>query len=102
MLMQFSTFPVGAGDHLSAEVSQVIAAVEQSGLPYTLSAMSTVVEGEWDELMALAKRCHLLLRAANARVYTVISIDDRHDARDRLHGKVRSIEEKLGRTLSTS
>ena len=68
-------------------------------MPYQTHALGTLVEGEWDELMELVKKCHMLLREDFERVYTRITIDDRKGAKDRLTGKIKSVENKLGRNI---
>ena len=46
MIAEFSVFPVGKDVHLSAYVAPIIALVEKSGLPYKVTAMGTLVEGD--------------------------------------------------------
>jgi uncharacterized protein (TIGR00106 family) len=101
MLAQFTVFPVGAKESLSKDVAKIMDAIDKSGLPYKVSALSTTVEGNWDEIMALVKKCHNIMRRANNRVYTSITIDDRKGARKRLTGKIDSLEQKLNRKLKT-
>ncbi len=99
MLVQFTVFPVGARESLSKEVAKVIDIIDHSGLPYTTTAMATIVEGSWDEVMALVKKCHQAMRRAHNRVYTSIVIDDRKGAVRRLTGKVDDVEKVLKRKL---
>lgn len=101
MLIQFAIFPTGRGESISAEVAKVIDIIDKSGLPYKTSAMSTVIEGEWDEIMPLINKCRLALKTDNSRVYMVLTMDDREAARNRLSGKVKSIEEKLKRNIES-
>ena len=98
MLLEFSTFPAGEKS-LSGAVAKIIDIVDKSGLPYQTHALGTLVEGEWDELLALVKECHLCLRNDFERVMTRITIDDRKGADGRLTGKVKSVENKLGRDI---
>ena len=99
MLAIFSTFPVDKGQSLSKEVAGVIKLIDESGLDYQTTAMGTLVEGEWDDIMDLVKRCHHKLREGSSRVYTKISIDDREGATGRLKGKVADVEKALGREV---
>ncbi len=101
MLVQFSMFPVGNKESASAEVAKIIDIIDCSGLPYKMSSMSTVVEGEWDEIMELINKCRLRLKRTNNRIYMVLSMDDRKGAKKRLTGKVESIELKLKRTIKS-
>jgi len=96
MLINFSVVPLGQGVSMSPGVSKIIDMIDKSGLDYRMHAMGTVVEGDWDEVMELVKRCHEAMLEGSERVYTTMVIDDRKGATGRLEGKVRSIEEKLG------
>lgn len=100
MLLEFSTYPIGSGESLSKDVASVIDIIEKSGLPHKTHAMGTVVEGDWDELMDLVKRCHYALAENHNRVTTRIVIDDRKGASGRIEGKIDSIERHLGREIN--
>jgi uncharacterized protein (TIGR00106 family) len=99
MLVQFSIVPLGMGDSISEHVSKVLKIVDEGGLPYRITPMGTVVEGEWDEVMALIKTCHLEALKGMPRLLTTITIDDRPGKPDRITEKIRSVEKKLGREL---
>jgi len=101
MVLQFATFPVGpdAGESLSPVVAESLKIIDGSGLEYQFTSMGTIVEGEWDELMDIVKKCHQNIGSKFSRVYTVITIDDRKGAENRLAGKVSSVEEKAGRSF---
>ncbi len=99
MLLQFSTFPTDKGESVSKYVAEVIKIVKESGLPHHTSAMSTVIEGEWDEVMDVVKKCHQALRKHSRRVYTTIAIDDREGRKNALTEKIKSLEEKLGEKI---
>ena len=99
MLVEFSIIPIGKGDSLAELIAKVIEIVDKSGLPYKVTAMGTIVEGEWDEVMDLIKDCHYKMRKYCSRIYTKISIDDREGAKNRIEGKVKDIEEILGKKI---
>ena len=99
MIAEFSVVPVGKGEELAKLVAGVVDIIDRSGLPYQLTAMGTLVEGEWDDVLALIKECHFKMRRQGTRVLTRISIDDRENAVNRLTGKVRDVEKALGREL---
>ena len=99
MIAEFSIVPVGKGEELAKLVAGIVDIIDKSGLPYQLTAMGTLVEGEWDDVLALIKECHFKMRRQGARVLTRISIDDRENAVNRLTGKVRDVEKVLGREL---
>jgi uncharacterized protein (TIGR00106 family) len=99
VIVEFSVVPIGSGEKLAGPVARVLDLVDKSGLPYQLTAMGTIVEGDWDEVLALVRRCHDSMRGEAARVVTHITIDDRAEAAGRIKGKVRDVEAVLGREL---
>jgi uncharacterized protein (TIGR00106 family) len=99
MLVQFSIVPLGKGESVSEQISKVLKIVDDRGLPYKVTPMGTVVEGEWDAVMALIRTCHLEVLKSIPRLITTITIDDRPGKPDRITEKVRSVEKKLGREL---
>jgi uncharacterized protein (TIGR00106 family) len=100
MLFFFSVAPMDRAEGMSELVAQSLDLIDKSGLPYKLGPMGTTVEGDWDEVMDLIKRCHMQMRAQSARVSTSIKIDDHVGATGRLAGKVAAVEMRLGRELS--
>jgi len=99
MLAEFSIIPVGEGEGLSGLVSLAIEIVRNSGLEYRVNSMGTVVEGSWDEVMDLIKRCHDAVRKETGRVVTSITIDDRSVSGSRIDKKIQSVEKKIGHVL---
>jgi len=73
--------------------------VDESGIPYKVNPMGTVLEGEWGEVFAVVKKCHQAMMKGEERVMTAISIDDRRGRPNRLELKVKSLEKRLGKTL---
>ncbi|MEE8185897.1 MAG: MTH1187 family thiamine-binding protein [Thermodesulfobacteriota bacterium] len=100
MLAEFSIIPIGSGESMGEEISKILDMVDKSGLDYKSNPMGTVVEGEWEEVMELIKKCHCEILSASPRVITTISIDDRPSKpMDRITGKIKSVEERLGREV---
>lgn len=99
MLANFSIIPLGAGESVSKYIAKVVDIVDKSGLDYKLTSMGTSLEGDWEEVMGLIKRCHHATRKLVPRVYTVITIDDRKGAKGRLQGKVKAVERVLRREV---
>ncbi len=99
MLAEFSIVPLGAGNSISSQVARVLKIVDASGLPYKINPMGTIVEGNWDDVMELIKKCHDAILKTESRLITTISIDDRKGKSDRIDKKVESIEKKLGKLL---
>ncbi len=100
MVVEFSLVPIGKGESLGELVAKIVDIVDTSGLPYKLTAMGTIVEGEWDDVFELIKECHFKMRQYANRVMTFITIDDRARAKKRIEGKVEDVEKILNRKLS--
>jgi uncharacterized protein (TIGR00106 family) len=101
VLLEFSMYPVNQGESLSAYVARSLDIIDKSGLAYQLTPMGTIIEGEWPEVMAVVTACFEAMRSDCSRVETSIKIDYRAGPGGRLISKLRSVEAKLGRTLST-
>ncbi|RMG00312.1 MAG: thiamine-binding protein [Nitrospirae bacterium] len=99
MLVEFSIVPLGVGASLSKYIAEVLKVIDESGIPYKITPMGTCLEGEWDEIFPLIKKCRELLLEKTDRVLLHISVDDRKGMKGRLEGKVRSVEEKIGKVL---
>jgi uncharacterized protein (TIGR00106 family) len=99
MLVEFSVIPIGKDSSIGDQVARVLSIVDASGLPYKINPMGTVVEGNWNDVMGLIKKCHSTVILNEERVLTTISIDDRKGKKNRISGKVKSVEKRLGRSL---
>jgi uncharacterized protein (TIGR00106 family) len=99
MLAVFSIVPIGVGSSIGDELAEVLKIVDASGLPYKINPMGTVVEGEWNEVMNLIKKCHATVMKTGERAMTTISIDDRKGKPNRIEEKVKSIEKRIGKSL---
>jgi uncharacterized protein (TIGR00106 family) len=98
MLFSLTMFPVGAGRSVCAPVAEVIDEIDRAGLPYHVTGMETVIEGDWNDVMPLVERAEQKMRAKYGRVFMALRIDDRAGA-DRLHASVADVERALGRPL---
>lgn len=92
----FSISPMGAGESVGAEVARAVQIVRDSGLAHRTDAMFTTVEGEWDEVMGVIRRCMDALLSESPRVSVVIKIDERPGVQGALDGKLASVEQHLG------
>ena len=101
MIVNFTIVPIGKESSLSAKVAEVLKIVSESEIDYKLHSMGTILEGDWEEIMRLIKRCHKKILKDSDRVLTTITIDDDKGRTDRITGKVKSVERKLGKKLKT-
>ena len=99
MLVEFSVVPLGTGASVSPQVARVLKIVSESGVSYKANAMGTVLEGEWDKVMGVVKKCHDEVMKDAERVLTSITIDDRKGREQRIEKKLESVEQKLGMKL---
>jgi len=99
VLVEFSVVPIGAGVSVSPQVARVLKIVSDSGLPYKANPMGTVLEGEWDAVMEVVKKCHAEVMKDAERAITSIKVDDRKGKEARLEKKLESVEKKLGMKL---
>ncbi len=101
MVVNFSIVPIGKESSLSVKVAEVLKIVSESGISYKLHSMGTILEGDWNEIMKIVKKCHKKILKDSDRVLTSITIDDHKGRIDRIAGKVTSVEKKLGKKLKT-
>jgi len=100
-IAEFSITPIGKGVSVGEYVTRSVDIVDRSGLPYRLNPMGTVIEGSFDEILALIARCHKAVLEDCKRVSTIIKIDDRKGASKQLEAKVAGVERRLGRKIRT-
>ena len=96
MLVAFSVSPLGGeSDSVGVAVAEAVRVVRESGLPNRTDAMFTLVEGDWDEVMAVVRRATEAVLAAAPRASLVLKADIRPGHDDMLTSKVASIERHL-------
>ncbi|GIO16058.1 hypothetical protein J19TS2_56130 [Cohnella xylanilytica] len=98
-IVQVTIVPLGTG---TPSVGEYVAAVQRTleqapeKVKWQLTPMSTIIEGDLDELLAVVRRLHEVPFASGAlRVSTSITIDDRRDKIGSMQQKLDSVAEKL-------
>jgi uncharacterized protein (TIGR00106 family) len=93
---------VDKGESLSAYVSPVVELVRESGFPYRLTAMGTIVETEQvADALAFIERAHTLLDEAGCqRIYAAITLDIRMGMSGRLTEKIEAVKSRIGDVAS--
>lgn len=99
VLLEFSMSPMDKGESVSEQVSRSLKIIDDSGVPYRLNPMGTVLEGEFDEVMGVVKQCYEVMKADCQRITCGIKIDYRAGKSGRLGSKIASIENKLGKEM---
>ncbi|MBI3811532.1 MAG: MTH1187 family thiamine-binding protein [Nitrospirae bacterium] len=101
VLLEFSMSPMGKGESVGKYVSRSLAIIDRSGIDYRLNPMGTVIEGDWDQVFAVVKKCYEAMKKDCGRISLGIKVDYRKGHRGRLNSKVASIEKRLKRKLKT-
>ncbi len=96
MLLELSVIPLARGRSISADLADLMKLIDASGLDYRLTAAGTIIEGNWDQVMDVAKRCHSRMRTKTERVITLMKVDDYANRIGRLTAAVESVEKKAG------
>jgi uncharacterized protein (TIGR00106 family) len=99
VLLEFSLFPIGKGQSVGRYVARSLDLIDKSGVPYELHSMGTILEGEWDEVFAVVRKCYERMRKDCPRLALTLKVDYRRGARGRLKSKVASVERRVGRKL---
>jgi uncharacterized protein (TIGR00106 family) len=96
VLIAFSVSPLGGeSDSVGKAVSDAVRVVRESGLPNETTAMYTMVEGSWDEVMDVVKRAVDVVAAQAPRVSLVLKADIRPGHTGQLKAKVERVEQYL-------
>ena len=99
VIAEVTVVPLGTGtpslSSYVAEVEKVLAA--HKNIKTMLCPMSTVLEGDLDEILKAVREMHEVpfLQGAK-RVSTRVNIDDRRDKKISMEGKVKAVKSKLG------
>lgn len=101
LLAEFSIWPMDKGVSVSPYVARAVDIIDKSGLPYKLGPLGTCIEGPWREVMNVVEQCYEALAVDCDRISCTLKMDWRRDTAGRLEAKVKSVQEKLGRALST-
>jgi uncharacterized protein (TIGR00106 family) len=99
MLLELSVSPLGRGRSISADVADLVKIIDASGLDYRLTAAGTILEGSWEQLMDVARKCHAEMRKKTERVVTFMKVDDYGERTGRLTAAIASVEAKVGKAL---
>ena len=101
VLLEFSMAPHGQGESLSAYVARILDVIDRSGVPYQLTPMGTILEGEWDAVIAVVSACFRELERDCTRIGLNLKVDYRQGPAGRLTSKTARVEQRLGRKLQT-
>ena len=101
VMLEFSLIPLGKGSSIGAQVARSLQVIDESGVDYRLGPMGTTLEGTWDEVFGVVKRCFDDAAQDCERLSLSIKVDYRQGSTGRLATRVESVEKRLGRALRT-
>lgn len=99
VLLEFSMSPLGKGESVGKYVSRSLDIIDKSGVDYRLNPMGTVLEGDWEEVFTVVRKCFKRMRKDCNRISCTIKVDYRRGHSGRLSSKVASVEKHLKRKL---
>ncbi len=102
MLAQISFTPVGIGEETKELLAKAAKIVAQSELDYQFTSMGIIIEGDWDDVTTITRKCHEEIRKFSDRLVTNIRIDDRKGLGNRLKNNVLEVEYAVGDSLQTN
>lgn len=93
ILAQLSVYPIGEGVSLGRFVKKGVKIIEESGLTFQVGGMSTSVEvPDLKALFELIEKIHQAqLDEGAERIIIELKVDDRHDKKATLKGKIHSV-----------
>lgn len=96
-IMEIDVIPLGTeSSSVGDYVTRAVKVLKEAGAKYRVTPMSTVVEGELDDLFRLAKMMHAATFTGEVkRVVTTLKIDDRRDEKVGMDEKVEKVTRGL-------
>jgi uncharacterized protein (TIGR00106 family) len=99
VLLEFSMSPLGKGESVGKYVARSLDIIDKSGVPYCLNPMGTVLEGEWDDVIAVVTQCYERMKKDCNRISCTMKVDYRKGHSGRLQSKIASVEKTLKRPI---
>ncbi len=96
VMVDLCVVPIGVGVSVSEYIAECERLIEGAGLQAQLHPYGTVIEGDWDAVFAVVKRCHERVHEMGApRVFTTLKVGTRTDREQSMQDKVDSVRAKL-------
>jgi uncharacterized protein (TIGR00106 family) len=97
VMIDLCVVPIGVGVSVSQYIAECQRIIGRAGLASQMHPYGTVIEGEWDAVMAVVKQCHQSVHEMGApRISTTVKIGTRIDREQHMQDKIDSVVEKLG------
>lgn len=96
VIIDLCVVPMGVGLSVSKYVAACQEIIREAGLSSELHAYGTNIEGDWDKVFAVVKKCHEKIHDMGApRITTTIKAGTRTDREQTMAQKTASVREKL-------
>ena len=96
VIVDIAIIPLGVGLSLSKYVAECEKIFKDAGLKSTLHANGTNIEGEWDDVFAVVKKCHERVHEMGApRISSTLRIGTRTDREQSMDDKIKSVQLKI-------
>ena len=101
VLLEFSMSPLGKGESVGQYVARSLDIIDKSKVAYRLNPMGTVLEGEWNDVFQVVRKCYERMKKDCNRISCTIKVDYRKGHKGRLDSKVASVENRLKRKMKS-
>ena len=96
VMVDLCVVPMGVGVSVSEQIALCEKIITEAGLESQLHPYGTVIQGDWEEVFATVKKCHLKLHESGVlRIFTNMKIGTRIDKEQSMDDKVESVLSKL-------
>ena len=100
MVAELRITPVESHESFLKEMAAIVRILHESPLSYQVHALGTTLEGEFDEILAVVRRCHEHVRKRGERTLIELSLDDRAGRGGELERSLQHLREaSLGAPL---
>ncbi len=95
-MIDLCVVPIGVGLSVSKYVAACHKIINEAGLESQLHAYGTNIEGNWDKVFGVVKKCHERIHEMGApRITTTIKAGTRIDREQTMADKIASVKSKL-------
>ncbi|MCK5163350.1 MAG: MTH1187 family thiamine-binding protein [Desulfobacula sp.] len=96
VMIDLCVVPIGVGLSVSKYVAACHKIINEAGLESQLHAYGTNIEGNWDKVFGVVKKCHERIHEMGApRITTTIKAGTRIDREQTMADKIASVKSKL-------
>jgi uncharacterized protein (TIGR00106 family) len=93
VIADFCIVPIGSGVSVSKEVTACEKILRESGLKTKLHGYGTNIEGEWEDVFAAIKKCHVHLhQTGTQRISSTLRFGTRTDKSQTIEDKIEKVE----------